>query len=49
MEVRDFLDESCLEGLYAIQERIDARCGGDRDKTFPMKVAIMQFRSPEKK
>lgn len=44
-EVRDFLTESCLDGLRAIQERVDERCeGGDRT-TFPVRVHMVQHRS----
>jgi predicted transcriptional regulator len=35
--------------LMAIEENVAARCGGDEErKTFPIKVEIIQFRSPDK-
>jgi DNA-binding transcriptional ArsR family regulator len=48
-EVTAFLDGN-LDGLYEIQERIKERCENDEEReTFPIKVDIIQFRSPEKK
>lgn len=48
-EVRDFLDVSCLDELTAIQDRVNDRCQGTDRKTFPMKVEIIQLRSPDRK
>jgi DNA-binding transcriptional ArsR family regulator len=47
-EVRDYLDESCLAGLGDVQKQIDERCRGNNVATFPIKVVIIQHRSPEK-
>lgn len=44
-EVTDYLD-STLSGLFEIQDRVDERCEGEEGKTFPIKVEIIQFRSP---
>ena len=44
-EVSAFLD-GILDGLVEIQGRINERCGDEKDGTFPIKVAIVQFRSP---
>lgn len=47
-EVTAFLDGT-LNGLFEIQDRIDERCANDEEReTFPIKVEIIQFRSPEK-
>lgn len=47
-EVSAFLDGT-LDGLFEIQDRINERCRDDEKKTFPMKVQIIQFRSPDKR
>lgn len=47
-EVREFLDGS-LDGLSAIQDRVDDRCQDGDEKTFEVKVEIIQLRSPDKK
>ena len=44
-EVSAFLD-GVLDGLFEIQDRINERCEVEGEGTFPIKVAIVQFRSP---
>lgn len=45
-EVTAFLDGT-LNELFEIQDRINERCR-DEGKTFPIKVEMIQFRSPDK-
>jgi DNA-binding transcriptional ArsR family regulator len=47
-EVVSLLDGT-VEGLFEIQERIAARCTEAERETFPIKVEILQFRSPSSK
>lgn len=44
-EVTDYLDAQLL-GLFEIQDRVDERCPDKGAETFPIKVGILQFRSP---
>jgi DNA-binding transcriptional ArsR family regulator len=44
-EVVALLD-GAVDGLFEIQERIAARRGGGEKESFPIKVEILQFRSP---
>lgn len=45
-EVTEFLD-GMLDGLFEIQDRINDRAEKEGSKTFPVKVAMIQFRSPD--
>jgi len=45
-EVRDYLDDM-LFGLFEMQDRISERCNESGAKTFPIKVEIIQFSSPD--
>jgi len=47
-EVIDLLDGT-VDGLFGIQERIAARGVAGDQETFPIKVEILQFRSPSSK
>jgi DNA-binding transcriptional ArsR family regulator len=44
-EVTTYLD-GMLFGLFELQDRIDERCRETGAKTFPIKVEVMQFSSP---
>lgn len=44
-EVTTYLDDM-LFGLFELQDRINERCRESGDKTFPIKVEIIQFSSP---
>jgi predicted ArsR family transcriptional regulator len=46
-EVVTLLD-GVVDSLFEIQGNVAARCADGGGKTFPIKVEIMQFRSPEK-
>lgn len=45
-EVVELLDAN-IDGLFAIKERVTRRQAREATETFPIKVEILQFRSPE--
>jgi predicted ArsR family transcriptional regulator len=40
--------DGAVEGLFKVQEEVASRGAGKEMKTFPVKVEILQFRSPDK-